>query len=105
MIVLGIVQIFVHFTLSYFSCSFIVNTVHVFYSQLNFIFSEHNGLPTGKGGNCWALYKSDGPYLTSVTIELDPKIVIINKPVTIEITVKRDSVENVTKGNEPIALQ
>jgi hypothetical protein len=71
------------------------------FNHLYFYFrNSNNGLPVGVVHTTWAIYTSVGPFLTTVTIETDDGVAIVNKPVAIEIHVTRAASKNVTKGKK-----
>ncbi|XP_052791411.1 uncharacterized protein LOC128225574 [Mya arenaria] len=63
-----------------------------------------SGLPVGEISNgstphSWAVYRSDGPFLSSVTIATDVPLVVIDKLVAIEIHITRPTARSVSKDD------
>ncbi|XP_053374214.1 polycystin-1-like [Mercenaria mercenaria] len=66
--------------------------------------SQHN-LPVGVAQTSWAVYASEGPFLTMLNIETDVGVAVVEKPVAIEIHVTRAAALNVTQDNLELGHQ
>ena len=55
-------------------------------------------LPEGFASDCWSVYKSSGPYLSQLSIEVDSRWIVINSPIHIEIVAELASPLNFSTG-------
>ena len=55
-------------------------------------------LSLGIAPDCWSVYRSAGPYLTQVGVEVDSRWIVVNTPVHIEILAKVQAAHNFSSG-------
>ena len=59
-------------------------------------------LSLGIAPDCWAVYRSGGPYLTHVGVEVYSRWIVVNTPVHIEILAMVQAALNFSSGKIPL---